>query len=88
MLFAIVLFIADVGSTDKIVEDGLQNRVVDEAVVVDIFIVDVSAATWLLQDTLKFPYKPPVNVHIQQFNFSFNQWSVLLCREERQSNLF
>lgn len=63
MLFAIVLFIADVGSTDKIVEDGPQNRVVDEAVVVDIFIVDVSAATWLLQDTLKFPYKPPVNVY-------------------------
>lgn len=45
VLFAIVLFIADVGSTDKIVEDGPQNRVVDEAVVVDIFIVDVSAAT-------------------------------------------
>lgn len=45
VLFAIVLFIADVRSKDKIVEDGLQNRVVDEAVVVDIFIVDVSAAT-------------------------------------------
>lgn len=45
VLFAIVLFIADVGCTDKIVEDGLQNRVVDEAVVVDSFIVDVSAAT-------------------------------------------
>lgn len=45
VLFAIVLFIADVGSTDKIVEDGLQNRVVDEAVVVDSFIVDVSDAT-------------------------------------------
>lgn len=45
MIIAIVLFIADVGSTDKIVGDGLQNRVVDEAVVVDIFIVDVSAAT-------------------------------------------
>lgn len=54
---------ADVGSTDKIAEDGLQNRVVDEAVIVDIFIVDVSAATWLSQDTLKFPYKPPVNVY-------------------------
>lgn len=63
MIFAIVLFIADVGSTDKIIEDGLQNRVVDEAVVVDIFIVDVSAATWLSQDTLKFPYTPPVNVY-------------------------
>lgn len=63
MLFAIVLFIADVGSTDKIVEDGLQNRVVDEAVVVDSFIVDVSDATWLLQDTLQFPFKPPVNVY-------------------------
>lgn len=45
VLFAIVLFIADVGSTDKIVEDGLQNRFVDEAVGVDSFIVDVSAAT-------------------------------------------
>lgn len=45
VIFAIVLFIADVGSTDKIVGDGLQYRVVDEAVVVDSFIVDVSAAT-------------------------------------------
>lgn len=63
MIFAIILFIADVGSTDKIVEDGLQNRDVDDAVVVDIFIVDVSAATWLPQDTLAFPNKPPVNVY-------------------------
>lgn len=60
MIFAIILFIADVVFTDKIVEDGLQNRVVDEAVVVDIFIVDVSAAIWLPQDTLN---KPPVNVY-------------------------
>lgn len=36
---------ADVGSVEDIIEDGLDNRVVDEADVVDIFIVVVVAAS-------------------------------------------
>lgn len=42
MIFAIVVCFADVGSKDKTNE--LQYRAVDEAVVVDIFIVVISAA--------------------------------------------
>lgn len=34
----------DVGSVEDIIEDGLDNRVVDEADVVDIFIVVVVVA--------------------------------------------
>lgn len=60
VIFAIVVFFADVGSKDK--TNGLQYRVVDEAVVVDIFIVDISATGWLPHTTLKFQFKPPVNI--------------------------
>lgn len=44
MIFAFVMFNGDVGSIEKTAVVGLDNRVVDEAVVVDIFIV-VSAAS-------------------------------------------
>lgn len=45
MLFAFVMLNADVGIIDKTVVVGFDNRVVDEAMVVDILIVVVSAAT-------------------------------------------
>lgn len=45
MIFAFVMLNADVGSIDKTAVVGLDNRVVDEEVVVDIFIVVVSAAS-------------------------------------------
>lgn len=47
VVFVISLFVmlnADVRSIDDIIEDGLDNRVVDEADVVDIFIVVVVVA--------------------------------------------
>lgn len=62
MLSAFVMLNADVGSIDKTAVVGLDNRVVDVEVVVDIFIVVVSAASWLPHTILKFPFKPPVNI--------------------------
>lgn len=56
------MFNADVGSIDKTAVVGLDNRVVDGEVVVDIFIIVVSAASWLPHTILKFPFKPPVNI--------------------------
>lgn len=61
MIFAFVMLNADIGSIDKTAVDGLDNRVVDEAVEVDIFIV-VSAACGLPHTILKFPFKPPVKI--------------------------
>lgn len=61
MVFTFVMLFADIGSIDKTAVDGLHNRVVDEAVVVDIFIV-VSAASGLPHTILKFPFKPPVKI--------------------------
>lgn len=61
MVFTFVMLFADIGSIDKTAVDGLDNRVVDEAVVVDIFIV-VSAASGLPHTILKFPFKPPVKI--------------------------
>lgn len=62
MVFTFVMLFADIGSIDKTAVDGLDNRVVDEAVVVDIFIVVVSAASGLPHTILKFPSKPPVKI--------------------------
>lgn len=62
MVFTFVMLFADIGSIDKTAVDGLDNRVVDEAVVVDIFIVVVSAASGLPHTILKFPFKPPVKI--------------------------
>lgn len=45
MIFAFVMLNADVGSIDKTAVVRLDNRLVDVAVVVDIFIVVVSAAS-------------------------------------------
>lgn len=60
---------ADVGSVEDIIEDGLDNRVVDEADVVDIFIVVVVvAASWIPHTTLKFPPWPPVKC---------NRWTII-----------
>lgn len=58
-------FIADVviSSTDDNSEVVLINRVVDEAVVVDVSI-DVVSAEWLLpHTTLRFPPKPPESMN-------------------------
>lgn len=62
MLFASVILNAVVGSIDKSAVVGLDSRVVDEAVVVGIFIVVVSDASWPPHTILKFPLKPPVNI--------------------------
>lgn len=50
------MFFLDKGlrSIDETIENGLNTRVVDETVVVDI----VSAARELPQTTLKFPFHP------------------------------
>lgn len=45
MIFAFVMLNADIGSIDKTAVVGLDNRVVDEAVVVDVSIDVVSAAS-------------------------------------------
>lgn len=62
MIFAFVMLNADVGIIDKTAVVGFDNRVVDEAMVVDILIVVVSAATWCPHTILKFPFKPPVKI--------------------------
>lgn len=59
MIFASVMLNADVGSIDETAVVGLDNRVVDKAVVVNIFVV-VFAANRLPHTILKFPFKPPV----------------------------
>lgn len=61
MVFTFVMFIADVGSIDKTTVDGFDNCEVDEPVVVDIFIVVVSAVSLRPHTTVTFPFGPHVN---------------------------
>lgn len=52
-----------VGSIDETTEDGLNNRVVNVAVVVGILIDVVFAASWLPHTTLIFPSNPPESIY-------------------------
>lgn len=55
------MVIADVGCKFKTPVVGLDNRVVGKTVVVDIFKVE-SASSWVPHTTLKFPFRPPVDI--------------------------
>lgn len=52
-----------VSSIDETTEDGLNNRVVNVAVVVGILIDVVFAASWLPHTTLIFPSNPPESIY-------------------------
>lgn len=55
-----------IGSLFETIDDWLDNRVVDEVVVVGIFLV-VTAACWLPHYTLKFPPNPPESILIHMY---------------------
>lgn len=52
-----------IGSVDETTEDGLNNRVVNVAVVVGNLIDVVFAASWLPHTTLIFPSNPPESIY-------------------------
>lgn len=52
-----------VGSIDETTEDGLNNRVVNVAVVVGNLIDVVFATSWLPHNTLIFPSNPPESIY-------------------------